>query len=45
MKTFTITQCDPRKCPVEINREERGVLPMRRSLWRQTRENNCELVA
>ena len=38
-------QCDPRKCPEEINQEIRGVPPRKRSLWRQVRKNDRPLVA
>ena len=38
-------KCDPRKCPEEINRQRRGVLPLRRALWRQVREKDCQLMA
>ena len=40
-----IGKCDPRKWPVEINREKRDVLPLRRPLWSPLRQKNRHLVA
>ena len=38
-------KCDPRKCPVEINREKRGTPPLKRSLCRHVGEKDRPLVA
>ena len=40
-----IGKCDPRKCPEEINRDRRGVLPPRRALCHQVRGKDRQLVA
>jgi hypothetical protein len=40
-----IGECDPQNCPEEINRDKRGILALRRALWRQVRENDRQLVA